>query len=47
MSLFVTELAFNDPVLINEAKVGVLAASIIAGVTGYIILNKSLPRKVE
>jgi NhaA family Na+:H+ antiporter len=45
MSLFVTELAFKEPVLINEAKVGVLAASIIAGVTGYFILNKILPRE--
>jgi NhaA family Na+:H+ antiporter len=47
MSLFVTELAFKDPVLINEAKVGVLAASVIAGVAGYLILNKILPRKAE
>jgi NhaA family Na+:H+ antiporter len=47
MSLFVTELAFKDPVLINEAKVGVLAASVIAGVAGYLILNKILPRKEE
>jgi NhaA family Na+:H+ antiporter len=47
MSLFVTELAFKDPVLINEAKVGVLAASVISGVVGYLILNKALPRKTE
>jgi NhaA family Na+:H+ antiporter len=39
MSLFVTSLAFTDEVLITQAKIGIFAASIIAGILGYIVLN--------
>jgi NhaA family Na+:H+ antiporter len=45
MSLFVSELAFKDPDLVSEAKVGILVASLIAGVWGYLVLARSLPRK--
>jgi NhaA family Na+:H+ antiporter len=38
VSLFITALAFTDAVLVEEAKVGVLAASLIAGLAGYIFL---------
>jgi NhaA family Na+:H+ antiporter len=38
VSLFVTGLAFSETVLIEEAKVGVLAASLIAALSGYIFL---------
>jgi NhaA family Na+:H+ antiporter len=38
VSLFITGLAFSDTVLIEEAKVGVLAASIIAALGGYLFL---------
>jgi len=44
MSLFVTELAFNDPSIIGSAKVGILAASLLSGIVGYIVLNKALPK---
>jgi len=44
MSLFITELAFDDPALIATAKLGILEASLIAGVLGYWILNRSLPK---
>ena len=47
MSIFVDELAFNDPAIIDEAKVGILAASLIAGVIGYIVLRMALPRKAS
>lgn len=40
MSLFINNLAFKDPALISQAKTGILFASIIAGVAGYLILNK-------
>jgi NhaA family Na+:H+ antiporter len=44
MSLFITELAFDDPSYIGKAKLGILVASLIAGILGYWILNRSLPR---
>jgi len=41
MSLFITELAFTQPQDILEAKVGIMAASLVAGLAGYIILRGS------
>ncbi len=38
VSLFITGLAFTDKVMVEEAKVGVLAASLIAGLAGYLFL---------
>lgn len=43
MSLFVSELAFAQPALVGQAKVGILAASLVAGIAGYAVLHKSLP----
>lgn len=41
MSLFVTELAFaGQPVLSDEAKIGILVASFISGVVGYVLLHQ-------
>lgn len=40
MSLFINNLAFTDPVLISRAKTGILFASIIAGLIGFIILSR-------
>lgn len=40
MSLFISGLAFGDPVLINQAKYGILIASIIAGILGTIVLKR-------
>ena len=39
MSLFVGGLAFTDPALVETAKIGVLSASVIAGVTGFVWLR--------
>jgi NhaA family Na+:H+ antiporter len=44
MSIFIAELAFTDPAIIDAAKIGILAASLIAGVIGALVLWKSLPR---
>ncbi len=44
MSLFVTELAFEQEMLINSAKMGILFASLIAGVVGYALLFLWLPK---
>jgi NhaA family Na+:H+ antiporter len=41
VSLFMAELAFDDEPLIAEAKVGILAASLLAGVLGWIVLRLS------
>jgi Na+:H+ antiporter, NhaA family len=38
VSLFVTGLAFDDPELVEEAKIGILAASVLASLAGAIIL---------
>jgi len=38
MSLFIASLAFGDSPLLENAKVGILAASVIAGVVGSILL---------
>ncbi|MFT5470964.1 MAG: NhaA family Na+:H+ antiporter [Verrucomicrobiales bacterium] len=38
VSLFITGLAFTDRNLVEEAKVGVLAASLIAALSGYLFL---------
>lgn len=43
MSLFITDLAFKDPELQIIAKVSVLAASVLSGLIGYIILVRSKP----
>ncbi len=46
MSLFITNLAFSSEDLTNIAKVGILAASLISGVTGYILLRFSGTKKI-
>lgn len=38
VALFITGLAFNEKVLVEEAKVGVLSASFIAALGGYLFL---------
>jgi len=39
VALFVTELALDDAVLVAEAKIGILAGSILAGVVGWLIFR--------
>ena len=41
MSLFITNLAFTSEELINIAKVGILTASLLSGITGYLMLRSS------
>jgi NhaA family Na+:H+ antiporter len=47
MSLFIGELAFDDPIQLAKAKLGILEASLIAGVIGYWILSWSLPKAAD
>jgi NhaA family Na+:H+ antiporter len=41
VSLFITGLAFDDPLIADEARIGILAASTIAAVIGTLILLRS------
>ena len=41
VALFVTSLAFRDPTLIDLAKVGIYAGSLIAGVLGFALLSRA------
>lgn len=47
MSIFISELAFTDDALIDQAKIGILAASFAAGVLGVIILSYVLPKHAQ
>jgi NhaA family Na+:H+ antiporter len=40
MSIFITNLAFVQPELITDAKIGIFAASLLAGVAGYLLLAR-------
>jgi len=40
MSLFIAGLAFSDQASLDAAKIGVLAASIVAGLTGFLLLRR-------
>jgi NhaA family Na+:H+ antiporter len=42
MSIFITLLAFKDPYIVNTSKFAILMASVIAGITGYLWLLKTL-----
>lgn len=44
MSIFVTTLAFSDPIAVTQAKVGILIASLLSGILGYLILKKNAPK---
>ena len=41
MSLFISGLAFDQEYLIDQAKLGIIAASIIASVAGYFLIKKA------
>jgi len=42
MSLFIANLAFESPDLLNQAKIGIFFGSIVSGFTGYFLLKYSL-----
>ncbi|HLU75267.1 MAG TPA: Na+/H+ antiporter NhaA [Nonomuraea sp.] len=39
VSLFIVELAFDDPLLISEAKIGILAGSLMSALLGWVIFK--------
>ena len=44
MSLFIATLGFGSGLLLDQAKLGVLSASVFAAVLGLIVLSRSLPK---
>lgn len=49
VSLFIANLSFGNthPVLLNQAKFGVLCGTLIAGILGYVVLTLVLPKRRE
>ena len=47
VSLFIANLSFGStyPVLLNQAKLGVLTGTVLAGILGYFVLKLVLPKK--
>jgi Na+:H+ antiporter, NhaA family len=45
MSLFIANLAFAEQALLDQAKIGVLAASVVASLAGLGFLSRALPRR--
>ncbi|WP_354701724.1 Na(+)/H(+) antiporter NhaA [Paraconexibacter sp. AEG42_29] len=43
VSLFIAQLAYDDPALIDTAKIGILAGSILSGILGIMLLRRSPP----
>jgi NhaA family Na+:H+ antiporter len=43
MSIFISELAYTNETFINQAKVGILIASLASGALGALVLHKTLP----
>ena len=47
MSLFIAGLAFTDDSILNLSKIGILTASLIAGLVGYLFLKSALRKTNE
>jgi NhaA family Na+:H+ antiporter len=47
MALFVADLAFDDAALASQAKVGILAASLVAATWAGVVLHAALPAKAR
>jgi len=47
MSLFIANLAFGPGAELDQAKIGVLAASVVAALAGLAFLSRSLPRPAK
>ena len=47
MSVFITLLAYTDPVLITESKISILLASLVSGILGYTWLHTFLKKPLS
>ena len=45
MSLFIASLAYSDPLFYEEAVLGVLLASVVSAVLGYVWLRPALAKR--
>jgi NhaA family Na+:H+ antiporter len=45
MSLFISSLAFSEEADLESAKIGILAASLLASIVGYYLMRLSLPKE--
>ncbi len=45
VSLFIATLSYKDPQLLNQAKLGIFAGTLISAVLGYVFLNYVLPKE--
>jgi Na+:H+ antiporter, NhaA family len=41
VAIFVAGLAFDDPTLLDESKIGILVASVVAGIVGALLLTRT------
>ena len=44
VAIFVSGIAFDDPALVDQAKMGIFGASLVAGVIGYLFLRLTAAR---
>jgi len=44
MSIFISLLAFQDPVFVQQSKIAILVSSAIAGVVGYLVIRRVISR---
>ena len=47
MALFVSGLAFDDELLMNASKLGILSASLVSAALGYAVLHRVLPKRAS
>jgi len=47
MSIFITLLAFSDPEIIQGTKISILLSSLLAGVTGFLILSRQTAKRPD
>ena len=47
MSIFITLLAFTDPEIIQTTKIAILLSSLLAGLTGFLILSRQTPSNLN
>ncbi|MFT7351893.1 MAG: NhaA family Na+:H+ antiporter [Flavobacterium sp.] len=47
MSLFIANLSFKDEMLLQDAKIGILIASLLSGFLGYLLLYQSMKKSKE